>query len=279
MDFTFENTAGYIGNETSSSLQLYGCKELTCRASERNEVLSDCFRIYLVLCGRGSIYIEQNFLRFGKENIFLIPPGVKAIYASDADAESRLLFLGFNGADAKGISGAIGFSDGLYVRRAGNAADIEKLMRVIGSLSDTQSVAGRFLQLSKFYELVSRMTKEDEKLKKTKLSHEYVIYAVNYLTDNLKDNISVSDIADKLNIDRTYLYKIFIKEMGVSPMAYLMEQRMIRAEELIRKTNKTLEEISHLSGFNNYANFKRIFYRKYGTAPQFFARRVRKSRD
>ena len=45
----------------------------------------------------------------------------------------------------------------------------------------------------------------------------YVEQAIDYIYKNYDKNIAIGDMANYLNVDRTYLYRLFKKECGLSP--------------------------------------------------------------
>ena len=72
-----------------------------------------------------------------------------------------------------------------------------------------------------------------------------------------------------------YLRKLFQKELGVTPHRYLMDRRLkLAAELLISDANpgaRTIAEIAPLCGFQDPLYFSKLFKKKYGTAPRYYA--------
>ncbi|HSV10120.1 MAG TPA: helix-turn-helix transcriptional regulator [Hanamia sp.] len=78
---------------------------------------------------------------------------------------------------------------------------------------------------------------------------------------------SIESIAGKIGIGKTKL-KIGFKEyfrMGL--FAYLREQRMIKAAELLVETNKTIKEIARATGYKYRSNFISAFTGYHGLPP------------
>ena len=57
------------------------------------------------------------------------------------------------------------------------------------------------------------------------------------------------------------------KETGLSPMEYLRDLRMQRAEHLLRSTFLTIKEVGFHAGAGDISHFVRQFKRRYGATP------------
>lgn len=66
--------------------------------------------------------------------------------------------------------------------------------------------------------------------------------------------------------DRT-LQKGFKTVFGVTPFAYLTQQRMTWAEQLLRQSDRTVAEVANLVGYANPAQFAAAFKRQFGISP------------
>jgi YesN/AraC family two-component response regulator len=60
--------------------------------------------------------------------------------------------------------------------------------------------------------------------------------ALNYIHNNYSYDIKISGIADYLNIDRTYLYKLFMTYVKASPLQYLISYRVRVSKKLLTET-------------------------------------------
>jgi len=114
------------------------------------------------------------------------------------------------------------------------------------------------------YEFFSILQKEEAHMEK---GSELVNLALDYINKNYSYKISISQIADRLSISRSQLFRIFKENIGLSIQEYLLSFRLERAENLMRKTDMNLKEIMYSCGFNDLPNFSRQFRRAYGMPP------------
>lgn len=96
---------------------------------------------------------------------------------------------------------------------------------------------------------------------------EMVKGALEYLLDNLVNPIGTQDIAEHLGISRRNLEHRFKKSLNTTVHKKLLEFRLKKAENLLRNTNKKIEEIAEQSGFCHGPHLCRVFKSAYGQAP------------
>ena len=73
-------------------------------------------------------------------------------------------------------------------------------------------------------------------------------------------------LADRLNVSRRHLQRIFAAQLGRSPQDWLKEQRLIRAHRLLQNA-RTVKEVAHGLGFRHVSQFSRDFKQRFGVAP------------
>lgn len=67
-----------------------------------------------------------------------------------------------------------------------------------------------------------------------------------YIDENYKEDIKLNDIAEKFYLSPYYLSHIFKKEVGFSPIDYLINRRIGESQNLLLTTNMTLSDISSI---------------------------------
>ena len=74
-------------------------------------------------------------------------------------------------------------------------------------------------------------------------------------------------IANFLNIERTYLYRLFKDITGTSPQEYLLDYRIRRACSLLKDTKLPVSDIARSVGYDDSLYFSRLFKQKKGRTP------------
>jgi transcriptional regulator GlxA family with amidase domain len=103
--------------------------------------------------------------------------------------------------------------------------------------------------------------------------------AINAMRRSLATRQPIRVLSSLVNLSPSRLRELFKKETGRSPMQYLKEMRMERAEELLRSTFFSIKEIAFLSGLNVGSHFGRNFKKQYGLTPSEFRAKRTGTRD
>lgn len=90
-----------------------------------------------------------------------------------------------------------------------------------------------------------------------------------YIESDYAQNIGVNDIADKLNIDRSYLFRLFKAVTGTSLKNYLLNYRMKKACDLLTHTDYPVSVIARSVGYEDALYFSRLFRSKRGISLLF----------
>ena len=80
-----------------------------------------------------------------------------------------------------------------------------------------------------------------------------------YIGKNYASNISLDNMAQAVNISKSYLSMIFKQETGINFITYLTRYRVERAKELLLRTNMKIYEIADKVGFSSPYYFSKVF--------------------
>ena len=94
---------------------------------------------------------------------------------------------------------------------------------------------------------------------KSSVENERIKAMISYIQDNYPYKITVEDIAASANISDRVCYRCFMKNIGMTPVEYLLQCRIRAAEDLLTGTSRSITEISTLVGFNNGSYFGKAF--------------------
>lgn len=72
-----------------------------------------------------------------------------------------------------------------------------------------------------------------------------------YLDEHYTEKIMLEELAEKLFINKFYLSKIFKETYGTTVNNYLISKRITRAEQLLRFTDMTVDEVGVAVGMGN----------------------------
>ncbi|MCA5006700.1 AraC family transcriptional regulator [Sphingobacterium bovistauri] len=87
-----------------------------------------------------------------------------------------------------------------------------------------------------------------------------------FVRKHITEKISLESLQKVANMSKSSLIRMFKKELGISPMEYVINQRLQHAKELLRMT-KSVKESCFGSGFTDVNYFVRLFKSREGVTP------------
>jgi beta-xylosidase/AraC-like DNA-binding protein len=98
---------------------------------------------------------------------------------------------------------------------------------------------------------------------------------VNYMCANYNRPISLNDLAAKLYLSNSYLSKYIKKQLGMSFVDYLNNERLHHAMEELLYSNHSITRIALDNGFANVAAFNKAFKDVYHTTPSAYQAKMK----
>lgn len=98
--------------------------------------------------------------------------------------------------------------------------------------------------------------------------------AKSYIAEHYREDISLSGVADIVNLSPVYLSRLFKKEEGINFLDYLNQYRIDIAKRMLKEEIKySVMDIAEESGFSNTKYFSRIFKKCVGITPSEYRSR------
>lgn len=128
--------------------------------------------------------------------------------------------------------------------------------------------------LKRFVEYTISCLKEEGE---TEQVPENVIFLVRkYISDHIENDIKRPEIAEIVHLNEDYLTRLFKKETGIQLKEYIIREKMLVAQEMIRTTMLPISFIAAKIGYCNYSHFSKIYKKVLGAAPTDERKNVRK---
>ncbi|WKA52680.1 AraC family transcriptional regulator [Planococcus liqunii] len=100
-----------------------------------------------------------------------------------------------------------------------------------------------------------------------------LIQVVAALKDDYQHAWTLEEMAALLGISKFQFAHLFKEKIGVSPYSWLQLYRLVRSQELLLHTKRTITDIVHSCGFSSVSVCNQLFKRLYGFPPSFFRER------
>jgi len=118
--------------------------------------------------------------------------------------------------------------------------------------------------------LIVACCKDPYNLMKTNALSEIVGRAMGFMRSAMAQDITIPQIAAKVNYSPSHLNFAFKAVTGESVKAQLSKLRLEKAKEMLRKTNMDITAIAFESGFNSYTRFAIAFRKMEKCSPSVF---------
>lgn len=105
---------------------------------------------------------------------------------------------------------------------------------------------------------------EEEILYNNEANSFIVKNALEYIRENYKEKLRLSDVADQIYVSQWHLSKLLNKQMGQNFSEILNGVRMEKAKELLKDPSLRICDIAEEVGFLDMAHFSRVFKKMEG---------------
>ena len=98
---------------------------------------------------------------------------------------------------------------------------------------------------------------------------EEIIYMVEkYIRENLRDDLSLVSLGEKVCLNPAYLSRLYKQVKGRKLSSFIDRERINWAKELLKDGNKKIVDIAKGVGYENASSFTRLFKKIVGITPQ-----------
>ncbi len=200
---------------------------------------------------------------------FIIRPGIRHKYVSESADPYYRYWLSLSGRTVESLLCSCGIGPNVYVIENLDVKEVEKLFgKFYQALQRERApvydfLALSYLMLGMFKRVVSNVQNTVPKTQK-----QIMLDAVSqYVENNLDQNLSIADIANRFGYERSWLYRTFLNEKGFSLQQYMIMTKIKKARYLVAETEMSYEQIAHTLGYNSYSAFSKVFKKIVGTSP------------
>lgn len=106
---------------------------------------------------------------------------------------------------------------------------------------------------------------------------ERLLVLLSYLHDHYQEKILLEQVAAQINICKSECCRFFKSHMNESLFDYLLHYRIQKSLPLLQNTNKSITDISLLTGFSSPCYFSKIFKSEMGCTPREYRKNALKT--
>jgi AraC family transcriptional regulator of arabinose operon len=99
-----------------------------------------------------------------------------------------------------------------------------------------------------------------------------IALAIDAMEQHLSARLTVPDLAAAVDLSPSRFAHVFRCTMGVSPLRYVHDLRMRRAQQLLADTSLPVHEVRRQVGWRDPSHFSKAFRRRFGVGPRRYRR-------
>ena len=226
------------------------------------------YSAHFILEGKGIYYANGKEYPLSAGQGFMITPDTVCSYTADVKEPWKYVYVSFFGPDSTALARNAGICNEDVTFDFPLSEDmIEHIyaMHAAGKKNEARGYDVTGYLLLVMSRLISARSAPQQR---TNEKEKYVDIAKQYVEDNYTFDITVADLASHVCIDRTYLYRLFLKYEGRSPSRDLAEYRLSKAATALEDSRQSISDVALSSGFSDLSHFYKAFSAKYGMTPK-----------
>ena len=234
-----------------------------------------CAELFYIMSGKGFFRVESQQFPIHPGDLVMVNPCVLHTELSFVDNPLEYIVMGIDGVQFQ--------QDDSQERRffhlpACEVSDdyrfyLETILReCAGRSEDYLEVCAGLTQV--FLVLLRRLSHRSLSVSRARSTSECA-RVKQYMDEHFAENISLDTLAALSHMNKHYLVHAFNKEVGCSPISYLLARRIAESKHLLENSNNSVSQVSLRLGFSSPSYFSQRFKKAVGITPLEYRRAVR----
>jgi len=219
--------------------------------------------------GKCVLEISNNKYIMKKGDVAFIQSGEVHLLSSSEEDDAVAYICTFNPSVLQHIKAEIvpinNYISMDLMKKAGIDKEIEKYFEeAFFEITNKDIMSDNIIlsDLIRLYSIFARnFQKEEGFLGKNNFSYAAFRDAVEYISENYTDDITLNTLAEKMNYCSSYISTMFVTYTGVNFKTYLDTIRIKHAADMLKNSDDKIADIAFECGFNNLKTFNNTFKR------------------
>ena len=265
-------------NNFDLNVDHYGA-EICAKNYSFGPTVRDNYVLHFIVDGKGKFTIDGITTQLKTGDMFILPKGKVAFYQADGEHPWTYLWVGFSGSKAENILSKTQLLDHYFCHSTLESKVLDQIVKLtqfrdqkLDDVTELQLIAELYKLLAFLMEELPSKSMSDSNI----LIQNYIKQTKKIIHTQYSKTLKVSQIAKKLNLNRSYLYKIFKEETGYSLKDYLIQIRMEKSADLLTSTTFHISEIANAVGFPDALAFSKAFKKHFSQSPSNYRKALKK---
>lgn len=239
-------------------------------------VIRDHYFIFHLVEGHAVLHTGKKTFTLKPNQGFLIPPETLHYYEPEHAMPWSYFWFSFHGTKCEQLIRKIhltydnpifAFEEQEQIFEQLNLLMKQNLLHFDRPCSEITKLRILGLLYIYFAQLIDSFPERVEQMERKKHSESYVKQAIQFIELNFHKKISITEVAEFVGLNASYLGQLFKEYAQLSPKQFLCQYRMEKAAQYMNNPNLTIREISQAVGYEDPYLFSRMFRKVKQTSP------------
>ena len=253
--------------ESGVNLICFGYEDFTNRKSNAFIHRMNDFTLQFVEFGEGQYFINDNTYLLKPHDLFYLPYNKPLMYVKNPQNPYKYYWISFQGNGVENFLKSTVISDKFPI------IHIEKWQEMLSLFKELNPASPPTVYKIKavFYSIFSMLQKQGSFYPSTADKSDLLVSEIKkYITINFSQTeFSVKQVAEQFYLNPSTLYRLFIKETGISVKEFIINTRLENAKNLL-ESGSLITYAAYQSGFSDIYYFSKFFKKRYGITPSQF---------
>ena len=153
---------------------------------------------------------------------------------------------------------------------------INKIINICQSTSIFKDTLADLSLQELLVKIVQSQTLKSVNNGKTSSSNPILLHVIETIRNNITNKIELSVIAKNAGLSTSSLYRLFKTEMGISPIEFIILEKIKLAKSYLTDKNIYIKNVSYEAGFEDSNYFIRLFKHYEGITPKQYQQLIHK---
>lgn len=159
------------------------------------------------------------------------------------------------------------------------ADTINKLISICQSTDITKDVLADLTLQELLVRIIQTQSLNSISMDDLKVTNPQLKHIVSSIRKNISDKLSLKSVAYSAGLSMATMYRMFKRELGISPVEFIIIERIKHAKSLLKDQNLYIKNVSYESGFVDTNYFIRTFKHYEGITPKQYQQLTNKSKE
>lgn len=245
----------------------YSCIKLNSESIKREAHTHNSYELIFIYQGQGTYHVEDKYYTISPYDLIITRPGVHHfIDLKENTVYERInILVEYNSSLSYHLKKNINNHDIIDCTNLKNIIDAFNRMRFyhdnLNNDDFSTVLKSLIIEIAINLQLIGK-----ENTNTPKSTVPIITQALDYINENLFTIQNVSEISSSLFISKNYLISVFKENLDITPMKYINNKRLIKAQKRLLKGEKPTKIYSEC-GFNNYVTFYKAYTNLFGHSP------------